>query len=270
MNRYFLTTITIVAITAMAFTACNRGSGSSNQAGAFDAVKTAQAENAGSSNHEEQNDLHEYSSHQKIVPAFAGYYVNDSGNSIHLEPGGIFVMRQDGNSWENEIVGVFLNVNNPGSGNYFHWTHPAGDFGIYLVPAGVDFFIPTDTTKMRLITENLHTPPAVYYREGELPPVTVSNDLVIGTWMFVSGSFVYFFGQSPSIQFLPDKTVNVHEQGDQYLRIARSGIWGFTPEGQLFVEFDWNTYLFTFSSDGEELIIIDSEGDRGVFGKVHG
>ncbi|MDR0502183.1 MAG: hypothetical protein LBH16_02560 [Treponema sp.] len=394
MNRCFLTTITIIAITAMAFTACNRGSGSSNQAGAFDAVKTAQAENAGSSNYEEQNDLHEYSSHQKIVPAFAGYYVNDSGNSIHLEPGGTFVMRQDGNSWENEIVGVFLNVNNPGSGNYFHWAHPAGDFGIYLVPAGVDIImhgsiLPTDKTKIRLITEDLHSVPVVYYqtgassqgaynyskilagdlsdftgtwvngqgekaritadgvlqhnilaggirasdfsktdganttyswwvsqtgdgfgvnlhpagtevldyygqpiqtdktkvritiqsvsrsdeiyyREGELPPVTVNNDLVLGSWMFKSGRNVYFFGQAPSIDFLTDKTVNVYEQGDQYLRLARSGIWGYTPEGRLFVEYDWNTYYFLFSSDLENLIIIDSDGNRGVFGKVYG
>jgi len=195
------------------------------------------------------------------ISAFSGTWVNSEG--------GTFTILQP-QSWENEFPGGFKQFE-----NYFHWTHPAGDFGIYLVPAGIDLILHgnvllTDATKMRLITEDLHSAPVVYYREGELPSVSESNDLVIGTWMFVSGSFVYFFGQSPSIHFLPDKTVIVHEQGDQYLRIARSGIWGFTPEGQLFVEFDWNTYLFTFSSDGEELIIIDSEGDRGVFGKVRG
>jgi len=88
--------------------------------------------------------------------------------------------------------------------------------------------------------------------------------------MFKSGSFVNFFGQAPSIDFLTDKTVNVYEQGDQSLRLARSGIWGYTPEGRLFVEYNRNTYLFTFSSDMENLIIIDSDGDRGVFGKVYG
>jgi len=195
------------------------------------------------------------------ISAFMGTWVNSEGRTYKIpQP----------HSWENEFPGGFKQFE-----NYFHWGHPAGDFGIYLVPAGVDLILHgnvllTDATKMRLITEDLHSAPVVYYREGEVPPVSESINVVLGTWMFESGGFVYFFGQSPSIHFLPDKTVNVYEQGDQYLRLARSGIWGFTPEGQLFVEFDWNTYLFTCKSDGEDLIIIDSDGNRSVFGKVYG
>jgi len=205
------------------------------------------------------NTYQEY--HTADISAFTGSWVNSEG--------GTYTIPQP-QSLENEFPGGFKQFE-----DYYTWWHPAGDFGIYLVPAGVDLILhgnvlPTDKTKIRLVTEDLHSAPVVYYREGELPPVTESDDLILGTWMFVSGSFVYFFGQSPSIHFLTDKTVNVYEQGDQSLRLARSGIWGYTPEGRLFVEYDWNSYYFLFSSDMENLIIIDSDGNRGVFGKVYG
>jgi len=191
------------------------------------------------------------------ISAFAGTWVDVHGQKMQIKANGRLQLMD----------------------NNLHYFSDDYEADVYIFPAGVEFVhwsgtVITDTTKDRVFiqygSERTPTNDDVYYREEELPAVTISDDWVLGSWMFKSGSFVNFFGQAPSIDFLTDKTVNVYEQGDQYLRLARSGIWGYTPEGRLFVEYNWNTYYFLFSSDVEELIIIDSDGDRGVFGKVYG
>jgi len=208
---------------------------------------------------------------------FAGTWVNGRGERRQLRANGTF------NAGETAYGFKIGNENDQHTaGTYYQWIvnmgGEAGGFEVWLYPAGVavrnyieDYgwdVVATHITMDRIFVESVGSSYDAYYREGELRPP--SDDFVLGSWMFKSGRNVYFFGQAPSIDFLPDKTVNVLEQGDQYLRIARSGIWGFTPEGRLFVEYDWNTYYFLFSSDMENLIIIDSDGNRGVFGKVYG
>jgi len=208
---------------------------------------------------------------------FAGTWVNGRGERRQLRANGTFNAGETaygfkrGNENDQHIAGTYYQwiVNMGGeAGGFEVWLYPAGAaVRIYIEDYGWDV-VATHNTMDRIFVESVGSSYDVYYREGELRPP--SDDWVLGSWMFKSGSFVNFFGQAPSIDFLTDKTVNVYEQGDQSLRLARSGIWGYTPEGRLFVEYNRNTYLFTFSSDMENLIIIDSDGDRGVFGKVYG
>ena len=208
---------------------------------------------------------------------FAGTWVNGQGSRRVLTTNGTFNAGETaygfkiGNENDQHIAGTYYQwiVNMGGeAGGFEVWLYPAGaTVRNYIEDYGWDV-VATHNTIDRIFLESVGSSYDVYYREGELRPP--SDDWVLGSWMFKSGSIVYFFEQAPSIDFLPDKTVNVLEQGDQYLRIARSGIWGYTPEGRLFVEYNRNTYYFLFSSNGEELIIIDSDGDRGVFGKVYG
>ena len=207
------------------------------------------------------------------LSAFAGTWVNGQGVKARITADG--VLHHD--IFAGGIRASDFSKTDGANTTYSWWVSQAGDgFGVNLHPAGTEVLdyngqsIQTDKTKVRITIQSVSRSDEIYYREGELPPVSESVNLILGTWMYESGSFVYFFGQSPSIHFLPDKTVNVYEHGDPYLRLARSGIWGFTPEGQLFVEHNWNTYMFTINSNGEKLIITDSDGDRGVFGIVRG
>ena len=211
------------------------------------------------------------------LSAFAGTWVNGRGERRQLRVNGTFNAGETaygfkiGNENDQHIAGTYYQwiVNMGGeAGGFELWLYPAGAaVRIYIEDYGWDV-VATHNTMDRIFVESFGSSYDVYYREEELRPP--SDDWVLGSWMFKSGSIVYFFEQSPSIDFLTDKTVNVYEQGDQSLRLARSGIWGYTPEGRLFVEYDWNTYYFLFSSDMENLIIIDSDGNRGVFGKVYG
>jgi len=211
------------------------------------------------------------------LSAFTGTWVNGRGERRQLRANGTFNAGETaygfkiGNENDQHITGTYYQwiVNMGGeAGGFEVWLYPA-DVAVrnYIEDYGWDV-VATHITMDRIFVESVGSSYDVYYREGELHPP--SDDFVLGTWMFESGRNVYFFGESPSIHFLTDKTVNVYEQGDPHLRLARSGIWGYTPEGRLFVEYDWNTYYFLFSSDMENLIIIDSDGNRGVFGKVYG
>jgi len=275
MIRYFLTTITIIAITVMTFTACTKKSETQTQ-----------------THHADEHEGGPGDDYEALPPGFdcpytailrgdlfefAGTWINGRGERRQLRANGTFNAGETaygfkiGNENDQHIAGTYYQwiVNMGGeAGGFEVWLYPAGAaVRNYIEDYGWDV-VATHNTIDRIFVESVGSSYDVYYREGELRPP--SDDWVLGTWMFNNGSFVNFFGQAPSIHFLTDKTVNVYEQGDQYLRLARSGIWGYTPEGRLFVEYDWNTYYFLFSSDGEELIIIDSDGDRGVFGKVYG
>jgi len=106
------------------------------------------------------------------ISAFVGTWINSEGRTYTIpQP----------QTWESEFPGGFKQFE-----NYYTWGHPAGDFGINLVPAGVDLIlhgnvIPTDNTKIRLVTEDLHSAPVVYYREGELQQQLEHKELRIGS-----------------------------------------------------------------------------------------
>jgi len=117
------------------------------------------------------------------LSAFAGTWVNNAG--------GTYTIPQP-QSWENEFPGGFKQFD-----NYYTWWHPAGDFGIYLVPVGIDLIlhgnvIPTDKTKIRLVTEDLHSAPVVYYHEGEASAQLEHEELRIGSSVsgYVSGDAI--------------------------------------------------------------------------------
>ena len=211
------------------------------------------------------------------LSAFAGTWVNGRGERKQLKVNGTFNAGETayqfkiGNENDQHIAGTYYQwiVNMGGeAGGFEVWLYPAGAaVRNYIEDYGWDI-VATHITIDRIFVESVGSSYDVYYREGELQPP--SDDWVLGTWMFDSGRNVYFFGQAPLIDFRQDKIVNVYEQDEPYLRIARYGTWGYTPEGRLFVEHDWNTYFFLFNSDMETLTIIDSDGDRAFFGKVYG
>ena len=106
------------------------------------------------------------------ISAFVGTWINSEGRTYTIP---------QSQSWESEFPGGFKQFE-----NYYTWGHPAGDFGINLVPAGVDLIlhgnvVPTDNTKIRLVTEDLHSAPVVYYREGELQQQLEHKELRIGS-----------------------------------------------------------------------------------------
>jgi len=143
--KKFILKAAIIAITAMAFTACKK---SETDKGPYPQILAGD------------------------LSAFVGTWVNSEGGKYTIP---------QSKSWENEFPGGFKQFE-----NYYTWWHPAGDFGIYLVPAGVDLIlhgniIPTDNTKIRLVTEDLHSVPAVYYREGEVPQQLEHKELRIGS-----------------------------------------------------------------------------------------
>jgi len=217
--------------------------------------------------------------HQEILTvdlsAFTGTWVNSEE--------GTYTIPQP-QSWENEFPGGFKQFE-----NYYTWWHPAGDFGINLVPIGADLeFVSSDTTKMRLITENLHTPPVVYYREGETPAQSWNNTadkLGERVWQFQSGDLIYFFKHYREliiIDFRNDGNVYVTDQNIDRSSFTVSGRWhtynevsSITGSGEL--EIRPNTeglsamrseLNFSYQIKGNLLTITDDEGFTATYYEI--
>jgi len=205
------------------------------------------------------------------LSAFAGTWVNNEG--------GTYTIPQP-QSWENEFPGGFKQFE-----NYYTWWHPSGDFGINLFPVGVDFFVPTDTTKTRLITENLHTPPVVYYRKGETPTQSgntaadgLQQTLLGGrVWHFQSGDSINFFKHYRElilIDFRIDGNVYVTDQNIDRSSFTVSGRWHITS-GQLEIRPDTeglsamrSVLSFSYKISGNLLTIIDDEGYTATYYEI--
>lgn len=211
---------------------------------------------------------------------FAGTYVAHNGNIIQLKLDGYFVMQQSGNIWENELTGGFKLVSETYGdyGEYFSWTHPAGDFGMYLVPANVEIVLngkvfPTDKSRVRLITEDLHSSPVVYYPEGT--SLDNSGDLQ-GIWRFEYGEQLLYFQSDTTIEFLYDGRVRVYyvSESDHYTLLNET-TWSLTDGVNLIVEGEKGmgggtpTYSYTFNIAGEILTITDHADNTAVFRKQH-
>lgn len=215
----------------------------------------------------------------KVLSDFAGTYISNSGNIIQLKLDGFFIMQQSGNIWENEIAGGFKTVYET-YGDYFHWGHPAGDFGIYLVPANVDIIMhgsvfPTDNTKIRLITEDLHSDPVVYYRE-----LSAENDFSAGDpsgqWRFESGNIVFF--KQASADFDANGFIKIWEigQGETYVsggkNILETGSWRITDGGELAVYHESGVdgaFYYSFTVRDEVLSITDRNGNTAVYKRIY-
>ena len=177
--------IAIIAITAMAFTACNRGasqSTASNEAQTHIA-DTEEGFTAGI-------DPYEQSSLAKFLAGdmsdFAGTWVNGYGWKARLSSAGVFVIETLGGAnltaygfektgdSANETYSWYVSSGGESMGNYFT-----------LFPAGTEVMdnsypphlIATDTTKVRIAdtAKNIGSSAEVYYREGELPTQTAAN-----------------------------------------------------------------------------------------------
>jgi len=229
-------------------------------------------------------DLGFSSTHQEIltadISAFAGTWVNSEG--------GTYTIPQP-QSLENEFPGGFKQFE-----EYYTWWHPSGDFGIYLVPAGVDLILhgnvlSTDKTKMRLVTEDLHSAPVVYYREGELP---VGNNaaaddpqlMLLGgrIWHFQSGEWLYFFQhfrELTTVFFYSDGNVHVTSEETS---LSVSGKWKITDDGELEIRPDNQggelnipeVLYFSYQIRGNILTLTDNNpnfgkaGDEGTYYEV--
>ena len=79
-----------------------------------------------------------------------------------------------------------------------------------------------------------------------------ANDPLVGQWEFMSGDWIYFFGES-DINFRSNGTVT-GEEG--------SGNWT-VQAGRLRVNYDGDSENFNFSIRNNVLTITDSDGDSG-------
>ena len=279
--------VAVIVITAMAFTACSKKSETQTDFNIYSVWRYV------SSADEEYYewfsesgfvpDLGFSSTHQEIltvdISAFTGTWVNSER--------GTFTIPQP-HSWEKEFPGGFKQFE-----DYYTWWHPAGDFGIYLVPAGVDLIlhgnvIPTDNTKIRLVTEDLHSAPGVYYREGETPAQNnTAGDpqlMLLGgrVWHFQSGEWLYFFQhfrELTTVFFYSDGNVHVTSEETS---LSVSGKWKITDDGRLEIRPDNQRgelnipeiLYFSYQIRGNILTLTDNNpnfgkaGDEGIYYEV--
>jgi len=190
MKRFIL--IAIIAITAMAFTACSK---KSETAAAVTAESYAKILNG---------DLSD----------FAGTWVNAQGESRTLRADGVFVS----GSMDNLNAGGFNEYN----GSYFWGVYQdRTGFQVTLYPVGVPInlvnegmgfgeTIESDITKVRIIGSNVVQNGEVYYREGQMPTAeTLASqtqtanphpDILSGDLSEFAGTWVNGLGESRTLR----------------------------------------------------------------------
>jgi len=147
--------VAVIAIIAMAFTACSKKSETQT-----DATLTAE-------------------SYAKILNGdlsdFAGYWVNGETSRYELKPNGVF------GNYDSDVDIVNFHKNTDGS---YTWTIATEWFGspITIYPAGIDVMggngiLQTDTTKVRITAIDIpYRSAEVFYREGEAPTVHFADE----------------------------------------------------------------------------------------------
>jgi len=208
------------------------------------------------------------------LSGYEGTYIAHNGNVIELKLDGYFVLYQHGNITENALTGGFKIVYET-YGDYFSWVHPAGDFGIYMIPANVEFILngkvfPTDVTRNRLITEDLHSSPVVYYSRGD------ANDGELqGFWKFEYGERLLYLQSNTTIEILHDGRVRVYYVDNVHYNLLSEATWSLSDGVNLIIEGEQGmgggtpTYSYTFKITGEILTITDHAGATAIFRKLH-
>ena len=86
-----------------------------------------------------------------------------------------------------------------------------------------------------------------------------SNNKLIGKWEYLSGEYIFFFGEAQYIEFFSDNTVYEYEY-------RTGGVWSVIDGTRLRVREDnGDTYIFTFTIAGNKLTITDEDSDSIVY-----
>ena len=95
------------------------------------------------------------------------------------------------------------------------------------------------------------------------PPQNADHELM-GEWEYVSGFWLYFFGRSEFLQFFDfeDGTFGVYESES-----GEVGEWHIDENGNLVVDAGWRTHVFTYIIEGDNLTLIDSDGDTSHYAR---
>jgi len=105
-----------------------------------------------------------------------------------------------------------------------------------------------------------HTPPPV---RTPPPNVPVNKHEIVGSWEFVSGSWIWYFGLSDYILFLDfgDGNTEVFEsEGEEW------GIWYIDTAGYLIIEADYTgEYVFSYNILNNVLTLTDEDGDESTY-----
>jgi len=83
------------------------------------------------------------------------------------------------------------------------------------------------------------------------------NDQLVGRWELVSGSLLFFFDDTSTVDILYDGTIISRDYRDV-------GEWEINGN-RLFVSYDGNTGFFTFELVGSELSITNEYGDTDLY-----
>ncbi|MCL2245449.1 MAG: hypothetical protein FWC03_13440 [Treponema sp.] len=259
MKRFIL----LIAITAMAFTACNKKSA---QTEGSTQLQTSTAEQT-------QTAAAPVNPHPEIlninISEFTGTWVTSQGQSMQIRANGMLAERE-------------------AAGNKYI-SYLADDFeaDAYIIPKGIEFVhwtgaIQTDTTKDRVFiqygSERTPTNDDVYYREEETPTENISelSDLS-GQWRFESGNNINFFGQE-YITIYYNNNIEIWgvRPGESYLSggayTKETAVGEINRSGQLAVYHDSSAsgvFLFGIAVRGDVMSITDQNGNTAVFQKVY-
>jgi len=91
-------------------------------------------------------------------------------------------------------------------------------------------------------------------------PVIIEDSGLTGNWIFESGDWIWFFGQSDLIIFF-DYFANESIFGIYANEPDELAFGFFTEDGSLIVEAENGYYKFTWRIDGDRLSLIDSDND---------
>jgi len=266
MNRFILAIlVAVIAITAMAFTACNRGSDTQPQTSTVEQTQTAA----------DMSDSNPMILNRNLS-AFTGTWVDIHGQKMQIKANGRLQLMDN---------------------NLFYFSDDY-ETDVYIFPAGVEFVhwsgtVITDTTKDRVFiqygSERTPTNDDVYYREGELP---AGNNAAAGDlqlmlldgriWHFQSGEWLYFFRH-----FRELTTVFFHSDG--IVRVTSEetssevfGKWKITDDSRLEIRPDNRggelnipeVLYFSYQIRGNILTLTDNNpnfgkaGDEGIYYEV--
>jgi len=132
---------------------------------------------------------------------------------------------------------------------------PQHSSGIMATPA------PVPPTPLPLPTPDLFTPIPGPEQIPQPATVVIDNELE-GSWLFESGDWIWFFGQSDYVMFLEYFNYDEPIFGVYASEPDEWALCFFTDERYLIVEAEDGYYFaFTWIVDEDNLILIDNDGD---------
>jgi len=98
---------------------------------------------------------------------------------------------------------------------------------------------------------------------GIRPAINVPSQIV-GTWQFLSGRYIYYFGHGNEIIFFADGTVYSYYH-DALGSLIATGNGRFAVRWQYPYHSDWLAATYSYTLTSNRLTITDIDGDRAVY-----